>query len=284
MSSQALLAPPALFQLSPPYEQYEAVPDLAALAPQDLPDAAILVVALDQPSHVWDEAPAVIPQLRARFPAAPVVLRVPHGTDEAELEWARRAGRLQVRAVLIEGELPRTRLRQVLTDASTLPEEVEQWLPLRLPNLVPEVGRMIATIVRLAPGYSEVSVLLGTLGHAERTVRTWFRRAEVPGPGKWLAAAHAVRAALRLQGEGSPLLTVAVECGYSDHSSLSRQSLRLFGVRPGAIRRTLGWEWLMDRWLGRAVRRAEGQAVRRAEGQAVRRSGGPAGGPGGGEK
>jgi AraC-like DNA-binding protein len=252
MPPQALLAPPALFQLSPPYEHYEAVPDIAALTPQDLPDAALLVVALDQPSHVWDEAPALIPQLRARFPATPVVVRVPRGTDEAELEWARRAGRLQVRAVVIEGEVPRTRLRQVLTDVSTFPEQVEQWLPLRLPRLAPDVGRMIATIVRLAPRYAEVSVLLGTLGHAERTVRTWFRRAEVPGPGKWLAAAHAVRAALRLQGDSSPLLTVAVECGYSDHSSLSRQSLRLFGVRPGMIRRTLGWEWLMDRWLRRA--------------------------------
>ena len=111
---------------------------------------------------------------------------------------------------------------------------------------------MIGLIVRLAPGFTEVSALLSTLGHAERTVRTWFRRAGVPGPGKWLAAAHAVHAALRLQAEESvPLLTIAVECGYSDHSSLSRQSLRLFGVRPGVIRRTLGWEWLLDRWLRR---------------------------------
>ena len=53
--------------------------------------------------------------------------------------------------------------------------------------------------------------------------------------------------------EKSPLLTLAVECGYSDHSSLSRQSLRLFGARPGVIRRTLGWEWLMHRWLTRAA-------------------------------
>jgi AraC-like DNA-binding protein len=62
-----------------------------------------------------------------------------------------------------------------------------------------------------------------------------------------------VYAALRLQAaRREPLLTVAVECGYSDHSSLSRQSLRLFGVRPGAIRDTLGWEWLMDRWMRRS--------------------------------
>jgi hypothetical protein len=26
----------------------------------------------------------------------------------------------------------------------------------------------------------------------------------------------------------------------------------LFGARPGEIRQTLGWEGLLDRWLGRA--------------------------------
>ena len=66
--------------------------------------------------------------------------------------------------------------------------------------------------------------------------------------------AEALRAALRLQAHaGASLMVLAVECGYSDHSSLSRQCLRLFGVRPGAIRGTLGWEWLLDRWLRRAT-------------------------------
>jgi AraC-like DNA-binding protein len=253
MPAQLLLAPPAVFQIPPPYDRFEAVPDLVALTPQDLPDAALLAIGLDPPRHAWDEAAALVPQLRARFPAAPVVLRVAAGADAADVEWARRAGGLHVRAVLAEGEPLRAQLRRSLTNATSLPDEVEQWLPIRLPGLAPGVGQMIGMIVRLAPGFTEVSALLGMLGRAERTVRTWFRRAGVPGPGKWLAAAHAVHAALRLQAEESlPLLTVAVECGYSDHSSLSRQSLRLFGVRPGAIRRTLGWEWLLDRWLRRA--------------------------------
>jgi AraC-like DNA-binding protein len=59
-----------------------------------------------------------------------------------------------------------------------------------------------------------------------------------------------------MQAEPSaPLLALAVECGYSDHSSLSRQCLRLFGTRPGRIRGMLGWEWLMDQWLRRTERR-----------------------------
>ena len=225
MSAQLLLAPSAVFQIPPPYDRYEAVPDLSVLTPQDLPDAALLAIGLDPPRHAWGEAAALVPQLRARFPAAPVVLRVAPGADADDLEQARRAGELHVRAVVVEGEPLRAQLRKTLTNVTGMPDEVEQWLPIRLPSVAPGVGQMIGLIVR---------------------------RAGVPGPGKWLAAAHAVHAALRLQADESlPLLTIAVECGYSDHSSLSRQSLRLFGVRPGAIRRTLGWEWLLDRWLRR---------------------------------
>lgn len=250
MSSQALLAPPSVFHLAPPYEQFEAVPDVSALAPTDLPDASLLAIGVSSPEEVWGDVAALVPQLRARFPAAPVVLRVGRDAEGGDLEWARRAGGLRVRAVLLEGEPPRPRLRRILTDATSLPEDLEQWLPMRLPGLAPGVVQLACGIVRLAPRFTEVGALLGGIGLAERTVRTWFQRAGIPGPGKWLATAHAVRAALRLQAdERAPLLTLAVDCGYCDHSSLSRQTLRLFGVRPGAIRGTLGWEWLVDRWL-----------------------------------
>ena len=134
MTSQALLAPPELFQLPPPYDHYEAVPDLAALTPQDLPDAAVLVLGLDPPRHPWEDAAALVPQLRARFPAAPVVLRVAPGSEPADLEGVRRAGGLHVRAVLIEGEPPAAALRRMLTDGSGLADQVEQWLPVRLPG------------------------------------------------------------------------------------------------------------------------------------------------------
>jgi len=247
MSSQALLAPPVVFQLAPPYDRFEVVPDPAALTPDDLREAALLAVGLASPHDPSADVAALVRELRARFPAAPVVLRLGQPADEGELDW------LGVRAVVLDGESPRQRLRVTLTDATALPEQIEQWLRLRLPGLPPAVRRLIDEIVRLSPGFGEVGPLLASIGHAERTARTWFRHAGAPGPGKWLAAAHAVRAALRMQAEeGAPLLTLAVECGYSDHSSLSRQSLRLFGVRPGTIRRTLGWEWLLDRWLRRA--------------------------------
>ena len=264
MLSPYLLAPPAVFQLAPPYDRFAAVPDTDALAwgapvsgepdagvpPPALADGAVLVVGLASPDD-WDAAAALVPRLQARFPAAPVVVRVPGASAPAEL--GRRAAALHVRAVLGEDESPADRLRWRLTDDAGLEDEVAWWLTLRDPALPPAVVGLARDIVRLAPRYHEVAPLLAELGHAERTVRTWCGRAGMPGPGKWLAAAHAVRAALRLQTGRAPLLALAVEAGYSDHSSLSRQYVRLFGVRPGAIRRTLGWEWLLDRWLRRAT-------------------------------
>jgi AraC-like DNA-binding protein len=252
---QAVLAPPAVFQLSPPYEQFEAVTDLSALDTQPLPDAAILAVGVGALEDAWAEVAGLVPRLRARHPAAPVVLRIGRPSEPGDSEWERRAAELRVRAVVYEGERVANRLRAQLTGPIDLADELTEWLPLRLPGIAPAIVDLIGDIVLRASQFAEVSALLASVGRAERTVRTWFRRAGLPGPGKWLAVAHALRAARRLQSEDHPpLLALAVECGYSDHSSLSRQSLRLFGVRPGAIRRTLGWEWLVDRWLARANR------------------------------
>ena len=253
--SQQLLAPtPFVFRLAPPYERVETVPDVGVLAPDELPDATVLGVHLASPAEVWGEAALLVARLRVGFPAAAVVLRLGSAPEARDPAWARRAGAMGVRAVLLDDEAPLPRLRHALTDPTNLAEEVERWLPSRLPRLPPAVGHLVAVIFREAPSGWEVGKLLLERGHPERTVRTWFQRAGVPGPGKWLAVAHAVRAALRLQAySGASLLALAVECGYSDHSSLSRQCLRLFGVRPGAIRGTLGWEWLLDRWLRRAT-------------------------------
>jgi len=259
MLSQALLAPPALFQVSPPYEQFEAVPDPSALAPENLQDASLLAVGLTAPEETWSELSSLVPQLRARYPAAPVVLRVGRPAEPGDGEWEQRAAELKVRALVYDGDRPAQRLRHALTRPLDLSSELTEWLPLRLPGIPSAIVQLIGDITQRAAQYAEVGALLSSVGRAERTVRTWFRRAGVPGPGKWLAVTHALRAARRLQSEDhAPLLALAVECGYSDHSSLSRQSLRLFGLRPGAIRRTLGWEWLVDRWLKKGDRAIEG--------------------------
>jgi AraC-like DNA-binding protein len=254
MTAIALLAPSVVLQVVPPYDQVEAVPDLGALTPEALPPGAVLIASGPHPSEPWTDVAALVTQLRSRFPAAPVVIRLelPWDQDPSARQHALDTG---ARGVVDDAGSPRAALRAVLTDQTHLAEQMLEWVVLRCPELRSPVMDVIREILARSAEFGEVGPLLETMGHAERTARTWFLRAGVPGPGKWLAVSHAIRAALRLQAEeGASLLSLAVECGYSDHSSLSRQSLRLFGVRPGAIRRTLGWEWLMDRWFRTADR------------------------------
>src|SRR5262249_23237492 len=115
MLTQAVLAPPALFQLSPPYDQFEAVADPSALESQPLTEAAIVAVGVGSPEESWAELAALVPRLRAAHPAAPVVVRVGRPAEPGDTEWERRAAELRVRAVVYEGERVANRLRAQLT-------------------------------------------------------------------------------------------------------------------------------------------------------------------------
>src|SRR6266496_4361295 len=167
MPSLAQLAPPAIFSLAPPYEQFTAVADLVALRSNDLPDGSLLALGLSAPRDEWPAITALVPRLRGRYPAAPVVLRLERRASPEDLDWVRRAGALQVRAVLFEGEPLRARLQRTLTDSTDLPEQVEQWLAVRLPALSPGVVQLIGEIFRLAPLHHELGDLLTRLGRAE---------------------------------------------------------------------------------------------------------------------
>jgi AraC-like DNA-binding protein len=242
----------ALFQLTPPYTRFEELPDLDASQMPDLSLGSVLVIELTSPND-WPAVEALAPRLRARFPAAPLALRIRSGVGIDPVEAARIAAPFHIRAVLGDDAPPRETLQTVLTDPASLTHDLEDWLAVRGVDPPAPLRSLILDIFRQAPSHPRLHGLLQSLGRPERTVRNWFQRAGLPGPGAWLAAAHAVYAALRLQRERqTSLLTIAVECGYSDHSSLSRQAVRLFGARPGEIRQTLGWEGLLDRWLGRA--------------------------------
>jgi AraC-like DNA-binding protein len=252
---------PPVHCLAPPYSSFEPIARPADVRAADLPLGSVLVVDLAEPAD-WDTLGSWVPGLRRRCPASPVVLRVRRAAGHDGPELARRAADLHMRAVLYDDEPVRETLQPALTDPASLTEGLEEWLELRgvQPPQAP-VG-LIGEIFRSAPAHAKLRGLLFGLGRPERTVRSWFERARLPGPGAWLAAAHATYAALRLQRERQkPLLTIAVECGYSDHSSLSRQAMRLFGARPGEIRQTLGWEGLLDRWLGRCGHCAEPRNV-----------------------
>jgi len=245
--------PLPLYLGAPPYDALNRVRELERLAANPLPPGAVLGFCSPGGSRGEIELESEIPELRRSFPAASLVLVLHPGEEIASLPLARRAGALHVRAVLIEGAPIAPALRRQLTEPFELADEVIDWLRIR--GLAGEAAcfATIRAIFERAGEQRELGPLLAGYGERESTVRYRFRHDGLPSPGHWLAVARAVRAALVIQRDTRlPLTRLALECGYSDYSSLSHQTHRLFGVAPVHMREAIGWEWLLDRWLERA--------------------------------
>jgi AraC-like DNA-binding protein len=235
-------------QLAPPYRELRPLPAPGAAGP-GLPRGAILVLDAD-PDADAGRLPEAVAAARRTFTSAPVVVRVPAWTPEA-IRLAQRAVRLRVRAVLCEGEPLEAALRPILTRPDDLADDVVEWVSLR-GCLDPVVAVLARQIVSEAERSAELRGVLAPLGEAERTARHRFRSRGLPPPSAWHQMARALRAALRVQAEpGARLSLLALDLGFSDHSGFSRQLTRTFGVTPAGVRGTLGWEWLVERWLHR---------------------------------
>jgi AraC-like DNA-binding protein len=216
------------------------------------PPASLVAITIHDPAAAAPCLKEWVPRLRAAHPTAPLVLVLPGALCAEAVHLAQVASQLRIRAVLVECEPLADTLRRLLTQPVDLPADVEEWLLLRRATLPPDLSRVIRAVFQRAHRHHEVTELLHAVGECTSTVRAWFRARALPPPGDWLAVAHALPAVMRLQAEPrTSLFTIAVEGGYSDQSALSRQVHHLFGVRPGQLRGTLGWEWLLDGWLAR---------------------------------
>ncbi len=187
--------------------------------------------------------------VRRQAVACPVVLMIDPQAEDL-LFAATRMARLPVRAVLFRGEpIPGT-LRRQITRPPNLAEDVVEWMGLRGVRLTPVTAHLIRQIFARASDYQEIVPLLREMGNPESSARFRCRKKRLPSPGRWLHAARALNAAFRIQSDqGRSLLRIAQELGYADHSALSNQMLRVFRLRPGAVRKILGWEALLDRWI-----------------------------------
>lgn len=195
---------------------------------------------------------ASILALRRLLPAVPLVLVLRGGTHADVALLARQVVRLGVRAVLIEGERPRPSLVRQMLDPSTLAGDILEWLELRRLAVPLDVKAHVAAIIDRGPEFHSLKALFASLGQSDRTIRDHFSRSGLPAAREWWQAASAVRVALRLQAD--PRLTVsrlAVELGRPHASPLTHQVVRALGFRPTEVRRMLGWEALLDRWVRR---------------------------------
>jgi AraC-like DNA-binding protein len=242
--------PPAipypLWCAQPPYDRDRL---LGGLTEDALRPGSVLIMDV----HPVPRDPAALESalraVKARAPSTPVLLRAAADIDDL-LTLATLGAGIRAQGVVLRGQPLAGALRTQLTRPAHLPEQVGAWLALKGVRMAPALADLIRQIFARAPFHTEISSLCREIGAVESSARFRCAKKRLPPPSRWLQAARAVHASLRLQADPDrALLPLALELGYADHSALSHQIRRTFGVRPGEVRRVLGWEWLLDRWL-----------------------------------
>jgi AraC-like DNA-binding protein len=210
---------------------------------------SVLALHITSRSIDWSACSETVRGLRRRLPSVPVVLSL--GPDISDgLYVAGQAARSSIRAVVAGSDPLGESLRRPLTTADRLGPDVVEWLSLFNLRLSPTLSHLICHIFNDAPRYTEIGELLRAIGAAESSTRFRFRKKGYPAPSRWLQAARALHAALRIQMQPEKsILWHACALGYADHSALCHQMKRMFGTTPAAVRETLGWEWLLERWV-----------------------------------
>ncbi|MQA92848.1 MAG: helix-turn-helix domain-containing protein [Gemmatimonas sp.] len=233
----------------PPYGELDLRPAFPEFGGSGALAGGVLGVQVCRPRVDLYALRAFLRDLIHRRPEVPVVVLLQMPPEEAVLAAARLAA-LRCRAVIRLGpELP-TILREVLTDPATLGRDVVDWLRLRSIRPSPNQADLLERIFTDAPNHSELATLLGDQHISPSSARARLRKRGLPPPSRWLQAARAIHAALRIQARPEASVTaIALQLGFTDHSALVHLLRRSLGVSVRQIRGTLGWEWLLDRWL-----------------------------------
>lgn len=255
------VALPALL-LRPPYQRPEPLAAVRDVATLERTPGAVLAVAVCRPTTDPHAVEAAARELSWRVPWCPVVVLLRMPPEEA-LETAARLSPLPIRAVVPETASLAPLLRASLTDPSRLPEEVVAWLRRRAVPLNPNTAELIQSILALAPAHPSVASLLERCHIPTTTARFRLHKKSLPPPSRWFHAARALHAALYLQAHpDAPAQAAAYRLGLADHSALVHLLQRTFRTGVRQIRGTLGWEWLLHRWMTQPRTRRPPAAVR----------------------
>ncbi|MEX2582526.1 MAG: helix-turn-helix domain-containing protein [Gemmatimonadota bacterium] len=238
-----------ILHLRPPYTPSATTVMVREVDVGKIVPGSVLALHVTSRTVDWTACSDAVRGLRHRLPAVPVVLSL--GPDiEDGLFLAAQAAKASIRAVVAGNAPLGESLRRPLTTTQSLGPDVVEWLSLFGLRLSPTLNHLIEQIFTEAPRFTEVGTLLKSIGAAESSTRFRFRKKSLPAPSRWLQAARALHAALRIQMEPEKsILAHACGLGYADHSALCHQMKRTFGTTPAAVRETLGWEWLLERWV-----------------------------------
>lgn len=246
--------PMSVYWIEPPYRGLEPVRVLSASAGA-FKRNAIVALGVDEPERDVPLLAECVRVVRAMLPWCPLALRVEAASAREILQVARVAAYLRVRCVIVGDEDVEWALRWQLTEPEYLPGDIVAWLRLL------GAGSDFVTLIieRIFAGTFRRRMLGEILGEAglgsESKVEKRFREERLPPPRAWQHLAAATFTALRVQrAPQCSLEKQALELGYSERSAVIRQLRAVFGAAPWAVRRTIGWEPWVRRWLERRMR------------------------------
>ena len=220
----------------PPYRSIESVISATALLRRARPDQGTILIA--GPPFIAPYHPVVaIDWLRQALPWTSIAVRMPAKIPPAT--FSSLVTRLSRRGA--------TPLPASVHSAGVVADSVRH-------AFVPEadVTRWMEVVLPRWPARHQIE--------ARRLLLMGYHRADGPPPNVasglprrealWIRVGRALRAAIVVQMRTKePNLRLALEAGYSDDRAMDRALRRVFGVRTAQVRTTVGWEWLLWRFL-----------------------------------
>lgn len=220
---------------TPPYRSFQQRFQLS----ERRPPGTVLVLEPNLPAFVDRPTPTIraIHQLRIRA----LDSRMSGAAGPLEATVLRQIVASGMRAFVRE-EFSEQSVRRALAESDLVRRDVQIWLTARLASSAPR--SVVPALGAVVCGQSVPSPTL-------RATRTALG-GDIPTLHKWKMVGKVLGPLVRLQTE--PAMTVetaARESPYSAASGLRAACRSLFNVPPSEIRRCLGWEWLLDRFLER---------------------------------
>jgi AraC-like DNA-binding protein len=250
---------PLSFHLLPPPYGSVSGPISDDDVSNDLADAGVLLVfRLDSLDADLDAIATTTAKLRRRCPGLPFVLWPALDDEAGALAAAVRARALGIRAAIAGSPPDPAVLRRQLTDTSDLSEHVVRWLGdagyVDDPDVLNFLKRVFAKARQERASEHRTAYALGM---SPRGLRADFAARGLPPPSGFLKLALRLEDGLAIQAAPDlSLAEVAFERGFGngDREALRATMKRTFGIPSTRIRKLLGAEPLLARWIEETYR------------------------------
>jgi len=243
--------PRTLFQFAHPYTRLEALPERPASAPvpADVPRGEALIWQVRLPLSGED-----FERVRARRPGVALIVVLPPPEElSGPADLLRVVEMCRPQSILPSHlELDPMDLQALMRrPPEDLAADVTDYLAWRGVTVDSDTRHLLRRTIELSGEIRTVSALARSLYLSRRALGRRFLSRGIPVPSHWLHIGRVLRAVIALQNSRGNLFDVACDLGYPDGFALSNQMKRLADLRPSLARDHLGWEWVLESWLGR---------------------------------